>query len=246
MSTYQQQIHCPASEIDIDFWRAPEGIAVPDDELTFLLVPDAVEAMAVFELSQKIHRYQLEQSAGGAPITRALMATMGGMLPGILLYDHLHKGGPSGAPRIEFGTIGVSLYKGPNERHESPLVQQDISIPVHDEIVLVIDDLGDRGGTMQFLTQYIADKGAKSVLTLAIYMKPIAMRTCPADFFFGEVHQDTWIITPRETVETMIKRVPVWRDRGADQNECYRRLVDVIGYPKKIAEYYLEKIFATD
>ena len=67
-----------------------------------------------------------------------------------------------------------------------------------------------------------------------------------ADFFFGEVHQDTWIITPRETVETMIKRVPVWRDRGADQNECYRRLVDVIGYPKKIAEYYLEKIFATD
>ena len=244
MSTYQQQIHCPASEIDIDFWRAPEGIAVPDDELTFLLVPDAVEAMAVFELSQKIHRYQLEQSAGGAPITRALMATMGGMLPGILLYDHLHKGGPSGTPRIEFGTIGVSLYKGPNERYESPRVQQDISMPVRDEIVLVIDDLGDRGGTMQFLTQYIKDKGAQNVLTLALYMKPIAMRTCPADFFFGEVHQDTWIITPRETVETMIKRVPVWRDRGADQDECYRRLVDTIGYPQSIAEYYLEKIFA--
>ncbi len=113
----------------------------------FLLVPDAVEAMAVFELAQQVHRYQQEQAAGGAPITRALMATMGGMLPGILLYDHLAKGRPPGTPRIDFGTIGVSLYKGPNERHENPPVQQDISIPVQDEIVLVIDDLGDRGGT---------------------------------------------------------------------------------------------------
>ncbi len=162
MSTYQQQIHCPASDIDMDFWRAPQGVAVPDDELSFLLVPDAVEAMAVFELAQQVHRYQQEQAAGGAPITRALMATMGGMLPGILLYDHLAKGRPPGTPRIDFGTIGVSLYKGPNERYENPRVQQDISIPVHDEVVLVIDDLGDRGGTMQFLTRYIAEKGAQS------------------------------------------------------------------------------------
>ncbi len=39
MSTYQQQIHCPASDIDIDFWRAPEGVAVPDDELTLFTGP---------------------------------------------------------------------------------------------------------------------------------------------------------------------------------------------------------------
>jgi hypoxanthine phosphoribosyltransferase len=244
MSTYRQQIHCPASAIDIEFWRAPEGVAVPDDELTFLLVPDAVEAMAVFELAQQVHRYQQAQAAGGAPITRALMATMGGMLPGILLYDHLVKGRAPGTPRIDFGTIGVSLYKGPNERYETPQVQQDISLPVQGETVLVIDDLGDRGGTLQFLSRYVAEKGAKCVLTLALYMKPMAMQTCPADFFFGAVPQDTWIITPRETVETMVKRVPVWRERGADRGECYRRLVEVIGYRPRIADYYLDKIFA--
>ena len=244
MSTYQQQIHSPASEIDLDFWRAPEGVAVPDDELTFLLVPDAVEAMIVFDLSQQLHRYQQAQSTDGAPITRALMATMGGMLPGILLYDHLAKGRPEGTAVIEFGTIGVSLYKGPNERHDSPQVQQDISIPIDDEVVLVIDDLGDRGGTLQFLTRYVAEKGAKSVLTLALYMKPIAIEKCPATFSFGEVRQDTWIITPRETVETMIKRVPVWKERGANQRECYRRLVDIIGYPPQLADYYLKQLFA--
>jgi hypoxanthine phosphoribosyltransferase len=244
MSTYQQQVRCPASDIDIEFWKAPEGTVVPDDELSFLLVPDAVEAMAVFELSQEVRRYQQAESPKGAPITCALMATMGGMLPGILLYDHLVKGQPAGTPKIEFGSIGVSLYKGPNERYEKPVVQQDISIPVRGETVLVIDDLGDRGGTMQFLTEYVREKGAKELLTLALYMKPLAMSTCPADFFFGEVDQDTWIITPRETVETMIKRVPVWRSRGADQRECYRRLVDIIGYPAALADYYLEAIFA--
>jgi hypoxanthine phosphoribosyltransferase len=243
MSTYQHQLHCPTREIDLAFWKAPEGVAIPDDELTFLLVPDAVESMAVFELSQQVHRYQQAQAIDGEPITSALIATMGGMLPGILLHDHLSKGRPLGTANIEFGTVGVSLYKGPNERYDSPQVQHDISIPVQDEIVLVIDDLGDRGGTLQFLTQYLTEKGAKQVLTLALYMKPLAIQRCPANFFFGEVQQDTWIITPRETVETMIKRVPVWRERGADQRECYRRLVDIIGYPPQVADYYLKQIF---
>ncbi len=246
MSTYQQQIHCPDSDINMDFWKAPEGVAVPDDELTFLLIPDAVEAMAVFELAQQVHRYQREQAQGGAPITRALMATMGGMLPGILLYDHLAKGSPPGMPLIQFGTIGVSLYKGPNERYDNPRVQQDISIPVDGEVVLVIDDLGDRGGTLQFLTRYLAEKGAQSVLSLALYMKPMATSLCPADFFFGTVAQDTWIITPRERVETMVKRVPVWQARGADKNECYRRLVDIIGYPPPLVDYYLGRLCAGD
>lgn len=245
MSTYQQQLHCPPGDIDLGFWRAPTGVAVPDDELTFLLVPDTVESMAVFELSQQVHRYQQAHTASDAAITCALMATMGGMLPGILLYDHLSKGRPQGTARIAFGTIGVSLYKGPNARHDSPQVQHDISIPVQDEVVLVIDDLGDRGGTLQFLTQYIAEKGAQQVLTLALYMKPMAIEKCPADFAFGQVHQDTWIITPREMVETLVKRVPVWRERGADQRECYRRLVDIIGYPPSLADYYLTALFAT-
>ena len=152
-------------------------------------------------------------------------------------------GRPEGTAPIDFGTIGVSLYKGPNERHDSPQVQHDISIPVENETVLVIDDLGDRGGTLQFLTQYVADKGARQVLTLALYMKPMAIEKCPTNFSFGVVEQDTWIITPRETVETMIKRVPVWRERGADQRECYRRLVDIIGYPPQLADYYLRQIF---
>jgi len=240
MSTYHHQVHCPPAEIDIEFWRQPEGVSVPDDDLDFLLVPDAVESLAVADVAQQVHRYQRDSEA---PITAALMATMGGMLPGILLHDHLAHGGPAGDPPIPFGTIGVSLYKGPNERYDEPRVQQAISIPVAGEVVLVVDDLGDRGGTLQFLTGHIAGEGAREVLTLVLYMKPRAMQVCPPTFHFGEVAQDTWIITPRETVETLVKRVPVWRQRGADMAECRHRLVDIIGYPPRLADQYLPQLF---
>ena len=239
MNTYHQQVSCTPQEIDLDFWKSPEGVSVPDDELRFLLIPDAVEAMATFDLSQQVHRYQQEQLAEGSPITSALLVTMGGMLPGILLHDHLVAGRPPGTPKIEFGTIGVSLYKGPGERYDEPRVQHGISIPMSGATVLAIDDLGDSGETMQFLTRYIAAGGAKQVLNLALYMKPAAKKICPANFWFGDAEQDTWIITPREYVETMAKRVPVWRERGADQRECYRRLVEIIGYPRHIVDYYL-------
>ena len=161
----------------------------------------------------------------------------------MLLYDHLVEGRTGRIPKIEFGTIGVSLYKGPGERYENPLVQHGISIPVSGETVLVIDDLGDGGGTMQFLTQYILDSGAHRVLNLALYMKPKAMELIGADFYFGEAPQDTWIITPRERIETLMKRIPVWKERGASIAECRRRLIDLIGYMEREVDYYLEPAY---
>ncbi len=241
MSKYLEQVTGPSSELDPDFWRQPEGVHVPDDELQFLLVPDAAEAMAVFHVAQEVQRYQREAKT---PITCALMATMGGMLPGILLYDHLVKSTTSERAPMAFGSIGVSLYKSPNERYASPKIQQPTSIPIEGQSVLVIDDLGDSGGTMAFLIDYLKAQGAADVLTLAIYMKPEALRVAPADFYFGTVAQDTWIITPRELVETMAQRVPVWRERGATMVECKRRLIELIGYPKTLVNYYVPGIFA--
>lgn len=243
MITYEQQVRSSGDLINLDFWRKPEGVRVPDDELDFLLIPDEVESKALHEVARQVHIYQRSQLENGGAITRALIVTMGGMLPGVLLYDHLVDGRDPGVPKIQFGTVGVSLYKGPGVRYEQPLVQHGISIPISDQTVLLIDDLGDRGGTMDFLVKYVGDSGAREVLTLALYMKPAAMDLCPADFWFGETPQDTWIITPRERVETIVKRVPVWKERGASQAECYRRLVEIIGYPADLVDYYLPRAF---
>ena len=98
---------------------------------------------------------------------------------------------------------------------------------------------------MQFLTRYVEDSGARKALNLVLYRKPAARELCGANFYFGETPQDTWIITPRERVETLVKRVPIWKERGASESECRRRLVDIIGYPEAVVDRYLPGIFIT-
>ena len=44
MITYEQQVRSSGDLINLDFWRKPEGVRVPDDELDFLLIPDEVES----------------------------------------------------------------------------------------------------------------------------------------------------------------------------------------------------------
>ncbi len=243
MSQYEKQIQSLQRGIDLDFWRKPKGVPIPDDELHFLLIPDAIEAAAVFELARQVHEYQKSHAGESDQITSALMVTMGGLLPSVLLFDHLVEGRYANVPKIEFGTIGVSLYKGPGQRYDNPLVQHGISIPVSGRTVLIIDDLADHGGTMNFLKTYIAESGARKILTLAMYTKPAAQKTSPIDFCFGETPQDTWIITPRERVETLVKRVPFWKQNGASEQECRHRLIKLIGYPAEIVEYYLPLIY---
>ncbi|MCY3803119.1 MAG: phosphoribosyltransferase family protein [Gammaproteobacteria bacterium] len=226
-------------DMNIDRWRNPEGVSVPGDELRFLLVPDRVEAAICFYLAQKVHVYQDQMRGKPGEISVAMMITQGGLLPGILLYDHVVEGRPQGTPKIRFGTLGISGYQGPGERSAEMQVQQGISVPVRDRTVLIIDDLGDSGSTMKLASDHVMANGASSVLTLVPYMKPEAVQHFSADFSFGEVPQDTWIITPRERIETLMKRVPVWKQRGASEQECRRRLCDLIGYSTAEVNYYL-------
>ena len=54
-----------------------------------------------------------------------------------------------------------------------------VSIPVKDRTVLVIDDMGDYGRTMNFLSDQLTDvHGAQRVLSLMLYMKPAALKIC--------------------------------------------------------------------
>ena len=230
--------HC-RDTVDLDYWRRPQGVEIPDDELRFLLVPDFVESAACLELARQVHGYQQSLLGRQDKITSALMVAMGGLLPGVLLHDHLTGGCFLPAAKIQFGTVVVSAYMEPGKRHGQPRIQDEISIPVQGKTVLIIDDLGDSGDTMQFLASHVLKKGASKVMVLALYMKPEAMSKYTADFCFGELSQETWLITPRERVETLIKRVPVWKQRGATEQECRRRLCDLIGYSVSEVDYYL-------
>ncbi len=243
-SDYLRQVQAAPADIDLGFWRQAEGVSVPDDELRFLLIPDPVESAAVAEVARQVHAYQQRNAGGQAQITRALIVTMGGMLPGSLLHDHLASGRSEGTPAIEFGTVGVSLYESPGVRYDKPRILHTMSVDIVGHTVLLVDDLGDYGGTLEFLSDHVTERGAAGVLSAVLYLKPAARQRGCVDFHFGETDQETWIITPRERVETLVKRVPVWRDRGADIDECRRRLIKLIGYPPYLVDDYLPAAFA--
>jgi hypoxanthine phosphoribosyltransferase len=229
--------------LDLEAWRHPGQISIPDDELGFVLIPPEVESAAVFELCCRVNAYQQAQLGNENIIQTALMLTMGGMAPGVLAYDHLVKG-RGNLPRIDFGTLGVSFYRDLGVRLAEPIVNMPVSIDIGGKSVLAIDDLGDSGGTLRFVCDYLYEKGANQVLTLVLYMKPEAQQTCPVDFYFGEVAQNTWIITARERVEVLVQRVPVWKARGASEEECRRRLLDLIGYPVYLVDHYLPRVYS--
>lgn len=225
--------------LDVDYWRNPQGVAVPQDKLKFLFIPDVVEAMMVADIARSVYAYQVKHQHTGNQITKAVMITMGGLLPGVLLHDHLAWNPDPRIPAVEFGTLGVQCYAGPGQPLENPRIIQDLTVDVQDHVVAVVEDLVDVGGTARFVSQYLLHKGARGVVLIAPYLKNTRLLSEMTVISFGIVPPDTWIITPRERVETLIKRVPYWRDRGASLADCEDNLT-AVGYPRYLIEPYLE------
>jgi len=60
---------------------------------------------------------------------------------------------------------------------------------------------------------------------------------------YSRVPADTWIITPRERVETMMKRVPYWAQQGASRAECLENLAH-IGYSQYLVDEWFDVAWA--
>jgi hypoxanthine-guanine phosphoribosyltransferase len=245
MSQYLKQLRVLDDQIDIEFWRQPEGVTIPWDDLKFLYVPDQVEALMVADLARQLYEFQLRHSDSGQQITKAVMVAMGALLPGVLLHDHLAYHPDSRLPAVEFGTLGVKYYAGPGEPLDKPIIVQDVTIDVQGHVVAVIEDLVDLGGTAKFVAEYLAQHGAARSVLIAPYLKSRDLMNHMSVIYFGFVPKDTWIITPRERVETLIKRVPHWRDLGASEADCRANLV-AIGYPNYLIDLYLGSAFNTN
>jgi hypoxanthine-guanine phosphoribosyltransferase len=236
MSQYLKQLRVLDHQIDINFWREPEGVTIPFVDLKFLYVPDQVEALMVADIARQVYEYQIEHI--NDQITKAVMITMGALLPGVLLHDHLAYHPDKRIPAVEFGTLGVKYYAGPGQPLDKPIIVQDTTLDVRNQVVGVVEDLVDLGGTAKFVADYLDQHGARRTVLIAPYLKSRHVIDEMPVIHFGFVPKDTWIITPRERVETLIKRVPHWRERGATRAECRENLI-AIGYPEYLIDLYL-------
>lgn len=241
--SYSKQIREFTHKIDDDFWKNPHGIDVDHDSLKFLYIPDHVETYIMTQIARSVYRYQIDNLSTQMQITTAVMITMGALLPGVLLHDHLAWTLNKNIPVIDFGTLGVKFYAGPGEPLDKPHINRPLSIDVADKVVGVVEDLVDLGGTANFVHQYLTqEKKARKVVLIAPYLKTTEVMDNMDVLHYGHVPKDTWIITPREKVETLIKRVPYWRDNGATIETCENNL-QVIGYPQYMIDIYLRPTY---
>lgn len=240
---YARQVTELTDTIDPDFWTSPHGVEVDYDPLKFLYIPDHVMTYIAAQLARATYRYQVDQIVTGQQITHAVMITMGGMLPGVLLHDHLAWTLNRQIPPIAFGTMGVKFYAGPGQPLEEPRILHELSIEVRDRVVGVIEDLVDLGGTARFVARYLKEeRGARKIVLIAPYLKSAIASDEMEVISYGEVPKDTWIIMPREKVETLVKRVPYWRDHGASLQSCEANLLR-IGYPRYLIDIYLRPTY---
>lgn len=243
MNTYADHVRSLDDKIDGDFWRAPIGVEVAFDALKFLYVPDHVMSYIASQLAHAVYRYQIDNIASKRQITRAVMITMGGLLPGVLLHDHLAWTINKNIPPIDFGTMGVKYYAGPGQPLDEPTIVHGLSINVAEQVVGVIEDLVDLGGTARFVAQYLKkEHGAQHIVLIAPYLKSTLDKEEMDVISYGIVPKDTWIIMPREKTETLIKRVPHWRDHGASLKVCEENLLK-IGYPRYLIDIYLRATY---
>lgn len=243
MQTYQQQIRELTDSIDDEFWKNPHGVDVTHDHLRFLYIPDRITTYIAAQLARKVYRYQINNIATRKQITDAVMITMGALLPGVMLHDHLAWTLNKNISPINFGTLGVKFYAGPGQPLDEPYINHPLSIDVEDKVVGVVEDLVDLGGTAKFVHQYLTEeKGADTIVLIAPYLKTTNVMDEMEVIYYGNVPKDTWIITPREKVETLVKRVPHWRDNGASITQCEENL-QKIGYPQYLIDVYLRPTY---
>ena len=243
MNTYDEQVKELDDRIDAAFWTNPTGVEVEFDPLKFLYIPDHVMTFIAAQLARKVYRYQIDNIATKQQITHAVMITMGGMLPGVLLHDHLAWTLNKNIPPIAFGTMGVRYYAGPGQPLDEPRILHELSIDVREQVVGVIEDLVDLGGTARFVAQYLKEeRGARSIVLIAPYLKSAISSDDMQVISYGNVPKDTWIIMPREKIETLVKRVPFWRNNGASLQACEDNLLR-IGYPRYILDIYLRATY---
>jgi hypoxanthine phosphoribosyltransferase len=243
VTSYAQRVQEFQQPIDAEWWQNPIGVDVQYDNLKFLYIPDYVETFIMAQIARQVYRYQVDNISTKQQMHDAVMITMGGLLPGVLLHDHLAWTLNKNIPAINFGTLGIKYYAGPGQPLDEPRIVHPLSIDVSGKVVGVIDDLVDLGGTAKFVEKYlITEKGAVKVVLIAAFLKNPSIKNDMDVIYFGNVPKDTWIITPREKVETLIKRVPYWRNAGASIKECEENL-QRIGYPDYLIDIYLRPTY---
>ncbi len=152
----------------------------------------------------------------------------GGLVPARILSDLLE------FPALT--TIKIEFYLGVNKTKTQPAITQELTVPVTNKNVLLIDDVADTGESLILAKKHISEKGAKEIKVATLYLKPKS-QTMP-DYF--EAQTNDWIVFPWDIKET-IRKIVEKHDSKREASKEISRLVRA-GLPKNLAEKFLKEI----
>lgn len=156
----------------------------------------------------------------------------GGLIPVAILSDRLG---------IESDIVRVKYYSGVKETNERPEIIQPILSNLSEKKVLVIDDVADKGHSLQLVKKYVQEKGAKEVRLCTLHYKPWSV--VKPEYFVEET--EAWIIYPWEVNETLTNLFKKLMEKGLKNSEVKDEL-EKMGIPKRfIEEFFKENDFIT-
>jgi hypoxanthine phosphoribosyltransferase len=86
---------------------------------------------------------------------------------------------------------GVSSYTDGTQSSGEVKVTLDLSRSIRDRHVILVEDIVDTGLTMNFLKKHLAYHKPKSVTTVALLLKPEALKeACPVDYVGFKIPND--------------------------------------------------------
>jgi hypothetical protein len=224
---------------DLDWLRRPLGVEVTGDWLKYLYITDEAGYKIVDALAKKILWYQMANVRAGNQIKKFVMAQMEGLWSGDKLFDRLGRILNDNFGPIEVGEVWARGYSEPGEALDKPEIIHDLNIDVTNCLVGMIKDVVYEGKTTEVLKEVLRNKGAKDIITIAMYIKGPQYKESSELIYFGQVPPDTWVITPRDRVDMMLVRVPYWALRGVDRLGCVRNLKK-IGYQDELIKEWFE------
>lgn len=140
------------------------------------------------QIQSKIHKIadQVNKTYGNSKILAI------GILKGaFIFYTELLR---SLDQEISCDFCSVSFYGSSTKASSEANLSLDVTTPIKGKKILLIDCIADYGHSINFVKERLEQRKPESIKTVALIVKPAAVKNCSIDFKGFEVEQDVFVI----------------------------------------------------
>ena len=133
--------------------------------------------------------------------------------------------------------VRAEFYLNVAETKGEPTLTQPISTNITNKKVLIVDEVADKGKSLELVKKHAQEQGAKEVRIATVYYKPWSV--IKPDYYEKETSR--WIVFPWEVKETIRKIDKKCKEKGKSAGEETAKLVKA-GISSELVKRFLKEI----